>query len=681
MSEHLVNTNEKTPFPKSAEADIMTKTAVEVALKEGDKIALVGNPNVGKSVIFGVLTGRYVTVSNYPGTTVEVSRGKARIENCKVEVVDTPGANGLLPMSEDEEVTRNILLDEDIKKVILVADSKNLERSLHMAIQLCEFRIPFVIALNMSDEARSAGIEIDPAVIKERLGVEAVPTVATRRQGITKLCQALARATVPDFHVKYDAPIEEAIQKIRQFLMGHCISSRALALMFLSGDRSLVKWAKKNLSPDQLKIIEETCQELEAHYGTPLGYVISSRRWELAKEITGSAMKLTGRIRADRAQRLGDIMMHRFWGWFVLAGVLYMTYEFVGRFGAGTLVDLLESGLFEKYINPAFVRAVEFLLPWSSLKIVRDALVGEYGMLTVAVTYAVAIILPIVSTFFIVFGILEDSGYLPRLAVMSNQLFKRIGLNGKAVLPMVLGLGCGTMAALTSRIMETRKERILVILLLALGVPCSAQLGVILGVLHDVGMLGGIIWFAVVVGVMMLVGYIAEKIIPGEEADFVLELPPVRVPQLSNIVIKTLARIEWYVKEAVPLFILGTFVLFVLDKSGVLKHIEAFASPVVQGWLNLPAKATEAFIVGFLRRDYGAAGLYALRENGMLDNIGVVVGMITITLFIPCIANFFMIIKELGLKAAVLVGAFIFPFAFLVGGLVNLILRGFHVGI
>lgn len=681
MSEHLVNTNERTPLPKSAEADTMDKPAVEVALKEGDKIALVGNPNVGKSVIFGVLTGRYVTVSNYPGTTVEVSRGKARIENCKVEVVDTPGANGLLPMSEDEEVTRNILLDEDIKKVILVADSKNLERSLHMAIQLCEFRIPFVIALNMSDEARSAGIEIDPAVIKERLGVEAVPTVATRRQGITKLCQALSRATVPDFQVKYDAPIEEAIQKIERFLNGHRISSRALALMFLSGDRSLIKWAKRNLSPDQLGIIEETCQELEAYYGTPLGYVISGRRWESAKEITSSAMKLTGRIRADRAQRLGDIMMHRFWGWFVLAGVLYLTYEFVGRFGAGTLVDLLESGLFEKYINPAFVKAVEFLLPWSSLKIVRDALVGEYGMLTVAVTYAVAIILPIVSTFFIVFGILEDSGYLPRLAVMSNQLFKRIGLNGKAVLPMVLGLGCGTMAALTTRIMETRKERILVILLLALGVPCSAQLGVILGVLHDVGMLGGIIWLAVVVGVMMLVGYIAEKIIPGEEADFVLELPPVRVPQLSNIVIKTLARIEWYVKEAVPLFILGTFVLFVLDKSGVLKYIEAFASPVVQGWLNLPAKATEAFIVGFLRRDYGAAGLYALRENGMLDNIGVVVGMITITLFIPCIANFFMIIKELGLKAALLVGAFIFPFAFLVGGLVNLILRGFHVGI
>jgi ferrous iron transport protein B len=175
MSEHLVNTNEKTPFPKSAEDDITTKPAVEGALKEGDKVALVGNPNVGKSVIFGVLTGRYVTVSNYPGTTVEVSRGKARIENCKVEVVDTPGANGLLPMSEDEEVTRNILLDEDIKKVILVADSKNLERSLHMAIQLCEFRIPFVIALNMSDEARSAGIEIDPAVIKDVLGWRQCP--------------------------------------------------------------------------------------------------------------------------------------------------------------------------------------------------------------------------------------------------------------------------------------------------------------------------------------------------------------------------------------------------------------------------------------------------------------------------------------------------------------------------
>lgn len=681
MNEHLVNTNEGISFPKPTDTDTKGHVVAGSMLKEGDKIALVGNPNVGKSVIFGVLTGRYVTVSNYPGTTVEVSRGKARIENCKVEVIDTPGANGLMPMSEDEEVTRNILLEDNIKKVILVADSKNLGRSLSMAIQLAEFGLPFVIALNMSDEARSVGIEIDPTVIKAYLGVEAVPTVATRRQGINKLCQALTQATTPKFRVEYDILIEESIKKIKPFLEGYRINSRALALMFLSGDRSLVKWAKKNLTAEQIRIIEETCQELETHYGSPLGYVISSRRWEVAKEIAGNAMKVTGRIRADRAQKLGDIMMHHVWGWFVLAGVLYLTYEFVGRFGAGTLVDLLESGLFENYINPMFIKVVEFLLPWDALKLVRDALVGEYGMLTVAVTYAVAIILPIVSTFFIVFGILEDSGYLPRLAVMSNQLFKRIGLNGKAVLPMVLGLGCGTMAALTSRIMETRKERVLVILLLALGVPCSAQLGVILGVLHDVGVWGGIIWLGVVGGVMMLVGYLAEKVIPGEEADFVLELPPVRIPQFSNIVVKTLARIEWYVKEAVPLFILGTFVLFVLDKSGVLKHIEALASPVVQGWLNLPAKATEAFIVGFLRRDYGAAGLYALRENGMLDNIGVVVGMITITLFIPCIANFFMIIKELGLKIAVLVGLFIFPFAFLVGGVVNLILRGFDVGI
>ena len=288
-----------------------------------------------------------------------------------------------------------------------------------------------------------------------------------------------------------------------------------------------------------------------------------------------------------------------------------------------------------------------------------------------AIAYGFAIVLPIVATFFILFSVLEDSGYLPRLAVMTNRVFRAMGLNGKAVLPMVLGLGCDTMATMTARILETKKERVITTLLLALGVPCSAQLGVILAMTASVSMAGVLWWVLTVTGVMIAVGWLAAKLIPGESSDLVLELPPMRVPQIGNILIKTIARVEWYLKEVVPLFVLGTAVLFFLDAFHALDEIERFAAPLVQGWLGLPARATEAFLIGFLRRDYGAAGLLQLQMNGQLNELQVIVSLITITLFVPCIANVFMIAKERGIRTAVWMTIFIFPFAFFVGGVVR----------
>ena len=254
-----------------------------------------------------------------------------------------------------------------------------------------------------------------------------------------------------------------------------------------------------------------------------------------------------------------------------------------------------------------------------------------------------------------------------------------MGLNGKAVLPMVLGLGCDTMATLTTRILDSKKDRMIVTLLLAMGVPCSAQLGVILGMLGGVSFYALVIWAGIILLVLFLVGYLASKVMPGDPSDFIYELPPIRVPQFKNIFFKTIARVDWYMREAVPLFILGTFVLFTLDKLNVLTVIEDLASPVVVGLLDLPPKAAEAFLIGFLRRDYGAAGLYALQKSGMMDNVQTLVSIVTMTLFIPCIANFFMIIKERGMKTAVWMTVFILPFALFVGGIVNFLLRAFGV--
>jgi ferrous iron transport protein B len=262
---------------------------------------------------------------------------------------------------------------------------------------------------------------------------------------------------------------------------------------------------------------------------------------------------------------------------------------------------------------------------------------------------------------------------------MLDRAFRTMGLNGKAVLPMVLGLGCDTMATMTTRILETRKERLQVTLLLALGVPCSAQLGVILGMIAGLGVVATSIWAGVVLATMLAVGYLAARVIPGETSDFILELPPIRVPSLWNIVVKTAARMEWYLKEVVPVFVAGTAVLFVLDRLGLLVGIERAMSPLIETWLGLPSAATGAFLVGFLRRDYGAAGLFALARAGALDPLQVVVSLVVITLFMPCMANLLMIVKEHGARTAVAITAIVFPLALGVGGVLNLVLRALDV--
>ncbi|MDP6102907.1 MAG: nucleoside recognition domain-containing protein, partial [Dehalococcoidia bacterium] len=339
--------------------------------------------------------------------------------------------------------------------------------------------------------------------------------------------------------------------------------------------------------------------------------------------------------------------------------------------GAGIVVDFVESVLFERYVNPAAIWLFSFIpVPW-----IQDMFVGEYGLITVGLTYAVAIILPVVGFFFLCFSVLEDVGYLPRLSVMANSILKRIGLSGRAVLPLVMGLGCVTMATLTTRTLESKRDRTIATLLLALGIPCSAQIAVILAILGGVSASATAIFLFVVVSQLLLVGYLASKIFRGKSSDFIMEIPPIRRPQLSNVAVKTLTRMEWYFKEAVPLFLLGTLILFALDRVGFLTTLERVGTPIVQWWLGLPPEATGAFIFGFLRRDYGAAGFLMLKNDGLLDVVQILVSMVVITLFLPCIANLFVIIKEKGWKTALAMVAFIFPFAIAVGGILNFILK------
>jgi ferrous iron transport protein B len=583
------------------------------------RVILVGQANVGKSALFGALTGRRVVVSNYPGTTVEVARASLRGAP-GVEVLDSPGVRSLSPLSEDERVALEMLEESAAPTVVVhVVDAKDLRRGLMLTLQLGQRGLPTVLALNMCDEADARGGRPDARALESLLGIPVVPTVATRQEGVDGVVAALPRAAVPVTPPGTPAPPRD-------------------------GDPAA--WA--------------------SYYAELLS---------ASSHLAARCAPVVRPVRATRGARLsralGRLTAHPIWGWPIFAAVLFALYEVVGVFGAGTLVGLLEDGLFGRWLNPA-ARALFALVPWP---LARDLFVGNYGLVTMGLTYGLAIVLPIVTTFFVAFALLEDSGYLPRLAAMADRGFRVLGLNGKAVLPMVLGLGCDTMATLTTRILETRKERLLATLLLALSVPCSAQLGVILALLGRLPLSAVLVWVGAVAGVTLAAGFLGSRLLPGGTSPFVVELPPMRLPSLGNVLVKTAARVEWYLREALPLFLAGTLLLFVLDRLGLLGGLVRAGEPIVTGLLGLPREAAEGFLVGFLRRDFAATRLFDLAREGRLDTIQLVVAMVTITLFIPCIANVFMIAKERGARVAAAMTALIFPLAFAAGGAVNVFMH------
>jgi ferrous iron transport protein B len=571
------------------------------------RIALVGNPNVGKSVVFGRLTGQYVTVSNYPGTTVAVTTGRALIGAEVCDVIDTPGVNSLEGnLSEDERITEQVLGTGGADLVVQVADARNIRRALMLTSQIATFGIPMILALNMTDEAWARGVSIDADALAEQLGVPVIEMVAVEGRGLKELRDALPCGSVPLLTV-HRTQAENAE-------WAHTLTTRI-----------------RRVSPLSRFRVQELLSRLTR------------------QPITGLPL---------------------------LAAVLYVFYLFVGVFGAQTLVRLLETYAFGRGINPASIWLANQVIPfaWG-----RDFLVGEYGLITMGVTYAIAIVLPVVATFFLLFGFLEDSGYIPRLAIFSDRLFRTMGLNGKAVLPMVLGLGCDTMATMTTRILATPKERLIAILLLALGIPCSAQLATIMGILGGISFAALLTLFGVVLGQMFLVGWLAARALKGGRSEFILELPPIRWPRLGNLLTKTRARVWWYLGEAVPLFLLGTALLFVLDRTGALALISRAGEPVVTRLLGLPAATSQIFVMGFLRRDYGAAGLFQLARSGRLTGVQSVVALTVMTLFVPCVANFLMIVKERGTRVGLNILAFITPVAVLTGAGLNYVFTAFGI--
>jgi ferrous iron transport protein B len=646
-------------------------------VKPARRLMLFGSPNVGKSVVFNQLTGAYAIVSNYPGTTVEVSRGRAQLGEAVLEVVDTPGTYSLNPLSEDEQVTQDLLLDERPDLVLHVADAKHLPRMLAMTLQLIEAGLPVILDLNIMDEAERAGMQVDLMVLQRELGIPVVATAAASGVGIERLRELLGgpRPPASGCMVQYLEPIEAAVSAIAKLLTAdYGLSRRALALLLLQRDAA-VQARVERLDPAAGPELDRIVAETEARFSQPLSFCLAVARQEMGDRIARKATSHDAqRLRPGFAETLGRLSMHPVYGLPILCAVVYFgLYLVVGKFAAGVLVDALER-FFEQHFNPVVNAFVTRLLPWPALS---SLFAGDFGVITLGVRYSFAIVLPLVTAFFLMFAILEDSGYLPRLAMLVDRSFKRLGLSGRAIIPLVLGLGCDTMATLVTRVLETRRERLIATFLLALAIPCSAQLGVILGLLstHPVGLA---IWVGVVLAVFVLSGFLAARVLPGGESRFYIEIPPLRLPSPRNVVTKTWNRVRWYALEVIPLFLLASVLIWVGDLTHLFQLAVSGLQPVVHA-LGLPDSAAQAFLFGFFRRDYGAARIYDVHNGGAIGGVPLIVSMVTITLFVPCIAQFMVMQKERGWRTALAVTGIIFPFAFGVGYLLNLILIALKV--
>ncbi|MCO5380737.1 MAG: ferrous iron transport protein B [Methanosarcina barkeri] len=699
------------------------------------KVILIGSPNVGKSSLFNALSGSYTLVSNYPGTSVEISRGKGRIGEREYEIIDTPGMYSLLPVSEEERVSQLLLFNEKPLVYLHVVDARNLKRMLSFTLQLHEAGLPLILVLNMMDEAKERGIKIDIDELSRSLGIPVVGTISSEGKGIEEL-----KVTISEFipgdntqRIDHGTEIEPYLTEIEILLESveeAGISKRALSLLLLQGDTTALEYvlnadkASWNKNEGSKKNYEEIRKLTEAASKTtevPFSYLLTLKRQERVNGIVERVMEMpdrretnseeTGIIRAQEntgkkedytcvlqektksekqrekagkreerktqtrniefSDKIDSILVHPVLGIPVLFLVLYFgLYLFVGVFAAGTLVDFLENTIFGGYINPLVTAKFISLVPYPAL---QDLFVGEYGVFTQAVTYAIALILPIVGAFFLVFSIIEDTGYLPRLSLLLDGMFKKIGLSGRAVIPMVLGFGCSTMATMVTRTLETKRERLIASILLALAIPCSAQLGVILSILSG-SPKGLLVWSCVVGLEFVLIGYLASKVLPGEAPTFILEMPPLRRPRLSNILAKTYSRMHWYFLEVLPLFVVASIIIWIGRLTGIFAlALKIMEYPTV--WIGLPPDAAEIFLFGFFRRDFGAAGLYGMNDSELLTGVQLVVAAVTLTLFMPCIAQFMMTIKERGLKTALLISGFVFPFAFLTGFVVNNLLK------
>ncbi|NLX91609.1 MAG: ferrous iron transporter B [Firmicutes bacterium] len=543
---------------------------------------LIGFPNVGKSLLFQHLTGRHAVVSNYPGTTVDFTRGQGRLGGQIVEIIDTPGIYSLHGSSRDKVITLELLEKEKPGLVLFVAEAAVLPRVMNLFEEIRCRSFSLILVLNMIDEAEQKGIRFHLPSLEKELGVPVVATSATRRTGLENLKKKMAK--------------------------------------LLSSPEPAGK--KKG-------------QKSAGSRGVPAGW------------LSGALPVRT----ESRQEKLHLLLINPWIGYPLAFFILFFFFYFImGILGAGTAVRLLE----EKFFGEIFLPFCDYLaFKYISVDFFRELILGQFGLISMGLRYSLAIVLPLVTMYFLFFALLEDCGYLPRLAYLLHRPLRHLGLDGRGAIPLVLGFGCGTMGVLVTRLLETGRERFLATFLLSLGIPCSAQIGLIVGVLAPypkVLFLWGFSWGCI----FFLAGMFLNRILPGRKKYACIEFPPLRLPQCAAVLRKTAARAIWYIKEILPFFIVISLAFQLMYLGNYLQLLEQFLAPFLQH-LGLPAQVAEVFLFGFLRRDYAAAGLYDLVRRGVLEPASLPVCALVLTLFFPCIAQLVITFRERGFKESLVI--------------------------
>lgn len=592
-------------------------------------VVLVGNPNVGKSVIFNELCGVNSEVSNYPGTTIELMKGKFG----KYIVYDTPGIYGVSSFNDEEKVARDIILEADI--ILNVVDATHLERDLFLTQHLIDMGKKIVVFLNFMDEVMSLNLSIDVEKLSRYLGVEVIPVVAVDGIGRDRLESAIRSA-------------REGIQRNELHHDLHAmldrVGSQAEALLVLEGDPFVAQ--RHGVVPGAKR------DELYIERRNRVNYIVN----HVLRETYS---------RNSFGERLGRWALHPLTGIPLLFVVLYGAYLFVGRFVAQDIVNLTENGLGKNLWEP-WIRGVISSVVEPSTRL-HELLVGEFGVITMTTTYLLFLLLPLVTAFYLTLSLLEDSGYLPRLATMVDRWLSYLGLNGKAVIPLILGFGCVTSATITTRLLHSEREKTIATTILQFAIPCSAQLAVIASLLAGAGFLPMIVYALTILVVLIAIGTVLDNVLGGESAPLLLDIPRMRLPRWKNVIRKTAFRTYAFMKEASAWFFIGALVVGLSQLLGLLVLLQQFLRPIVVAWLQLPEETATAFIMGVVRRDFGAAGLYDLT----LSPMQITVALIVITLFVPCIASLMVMMKERGWKEGVLIWMGTWVTAFVIGGTVS----------
>ncbi|MGA1866494.1 MAG: FeoB small GTPase domain-containing protein [Thermoplasmatota archaeon] len=568
------------------------------------KIVLMGNPNVGKSVVFSRLTGARVISSNYPGTTVDVSKGKMRLNGETVKVIDAPGTYSLEPSNKAEEVALDMLDQADI--VVNVVDATNLERNLHLTLELLERNKPIIISMNMWDDTKHTGIHINLKKLKQLLKVDIVPTVALTGEGISQLVAGMSRARPADH-------ISPTSDEGRWIEIGQIVRK--------------VQTVKHRHHTFKDRMADATIRPLT---GLPIAIVIILLSFGIVRLI---------------GETLISYVLEPL---FELYRPLVMNIS--DRLGPGFFHDILIGELFDGKID--FVRSM--------------------GILTTGLFVPLAMVLPYIAAFYFILAILEDSGYLPRLATLSDNVFHKLGMHGHGIVPVFLGLGCNVPGALATRTLETRKQRFISATLLSISVPCMAQISMIFGILgpHGIGYI--LLVFITLIIIYITAGLIMNRFVKGESPEIFMEIPPYRKPSLITVFQKTWMRIRWFLTEAIPFLFLGVLLVNIMYTIGFLEWLGNISAPLTEGWLGLPKEATTAMLMGFLRKDLAVGMLIPLDMTPMQ----LVIAATILTVYFPCVATFAVLFRELGIMDMMKATAIMIGTSLLVGGIMRFVLIG-----